>query len=266
MDHRFPGVASSASAATDSVDRQATRVSRAAQLEDARLYLCTPARALQGDLRDFLHAAYDGGVDIIQLRDKGLDTSAEIAALEVLAEVAREHGKLFAVNDRADVAALVGADVFHVGQDDLTIAQARTLLGPEVLLGLSTHSLAQARAAMQDADLDYFCTGPLWRPRQSRGVPQQGWSWSARLRQCWLRRTTLPSGQGLVHHRRVNVETLPQVQAAAQAGAHAAPGAGKPRCVPWSSDRSPGRWTSRRSSRTHGGTEVAHGARGPVWA
>ncbi|MGO1464270.1 MAG: thiamine phosphate synthase [Candidatus Corynebacterium faecigallinarum] len=228
MDHRFPGVASSASAATDSADRQATRVSRVAQLEDARLYLCTPARALQGDLRDFLHAAYDGGVDIIQLRDKGLDTSAEIAALEVLAEVAREHGKLFAVNDRADVAALVGADVFHVGQDDLTIAQARTLLGPEVLLGLSTHSLAQARAAMQDADLDYFCTGPLWETPTKPGRAATGLELVSETA-AMLAAADDPAQRDKVWFTigGVNVETLPQVQAAAQAGAHAAPGAGE---------------------------------------
>lgn len=143
-------------------------------LRDATLYLCTPARTQQGDLRDFLHSAYDGGVDIIQLRDKTLDTCNEIDALSVLAEVAREHGKLFAVNDRADVAALVGADVFHVGQDDLTSAQARSLLGPDVVVGLSTHSLEQATAAAQDADLDYFCTGPVWETPTKPGRAATG--------------------------------------------------------------------------------------------
>uniref|UniRef100_UPI0025E0FDEF thiamine phosphate synthase n=1 Tax=uncultured Corynebacterium sp. TaxID=159447 RepID=UPI0025E0FDEF len=126
------------------------RARRVRQLQDATLYLCTPARTERGDLRDFLHAAYDGGVDIVQLRDKSIDTCDEVAALEVLASVAKEHGKMFAVNDRADIAALVGADVFHVGQDDLTVPQVRALLGPDVVVGLSTHSLPQARAAMED--------------------------------------------------------------------------------------------------------------------
>ncbi|MDQ4214677.1 thiamine phosphate synthase [Microbacterium capsulatum] len=131
-------------------------------LADARLYLCTTARTATGDLEEFLDAAYAGGVDIVQLRDKGLEARAEIEALEILAAVARRHGKLFSVNDRADVAALVGADVFHVGQGDLTTAQARRLLGDDVILGRSTHSAGQAAEADADPGLDYFCVGPVW--------------------------------------------------------------------------------------------------------
>ncbi len=124
--------------------------------------MCVTARRERGDLRDFLHTAYEGGVDIIQLRDKTLEAAAEIEAIQVLAEVAREHGKLFAVNDRADVALLTGADVFHVGQGDLTTRQARTVLGPDVVLGRSCHSPAQVDAALAEPGLDYFCTGPVW--------------------------------------------------------------------------------------------------------
>ncbi|MFB9072332.1 thiamine phosphate synthase [Citricoccus parietis] len=85
-------------------DRNSRRA-RAERLADARLYLCTDARQQQGDLEDVLKAALAGGVDIIQLRDKTLDTDAEISALHLLADVAGENEKLFAVNDRADVAA-----------------------------------------------------------------------------------------------------------------------------------------------------------------
>ncbi|MEA5154374.1 thiamine phosphate synthase [Raineyella sp.] len=138
------------------------RAHRLAALDAARLYLCTDARSEQGDLETFLHAAYDGGVDIIQLRDKRLEARDEIAALELLGRVAAEHDRLFAVNDRADIALLVGADVLHVGQGDLTTEQARTVLGPEVLIGRSTHTLDQAREAAGDAGLDYFCVGPVW--------------------------------------------------------------------------------------------------------
>jgi thiamine-phosphate pyrophosphorylase len=192
------------------------RLRRLDQLSEASLYLCTPARAEQGDLRDFLHAAYDGGVDIIQLRDKSIDTCDEIAALEVLASVAGEHGKLFAVNDRADIAALVGADVFHVGQDDLTAAQVRSLLGPDVVVGLSTHSLPQARAAMEDADLDYFCTGPLWETPTKPGRAATGLSLVTETAQMlssapeqWQRDKVWFTIGG------VNASTLPEVQAAA---------------------------------------------------
>lgn len=144
------------------VDASGLRARRRELLAAAKLYVCTTARTAEGDLEDFLEAAYAGGVDIIQLRDKGLEARAEIEALEVLAAVARRHGKLFSVNDRADVAALVGADVFHVGQGDLTTAQARELLGDDVILGRSTHSVAQAAEADADDGLDYFCVGPVW--------------------------------------------------------------------------------------------------------
>ncbi|MGK4217378.1 thiamine phosphate synthase [Kocuria marina] len=139
-----------------------TGTGRRAALENARLYVCVTARRERGDLREFLHAAYEGGVDIIQLRDKSLEAAAEIEAIQVLAEVAREHGKLFAVNDRADVALLTGADVFHVGQGDLTTAQARRVLGDDVVIGRSCHSPAQVDAAVADTGLDYYCTGPVW--------------------------------------------------------------------------------------------------------
>src|SRR5699024_3457958 len=72
-------------------------------------------------------------------------------------------GKLFSVNDRADVALLTGADVFHVGQGDLTSAQARAVLGDDVILGRSTHSRDQALAAEADGEIDYFCVGPGWQ-------------------------------------------------------------------------------------------------------
>lgn len=145
-------------AAVHDTDR-ATRLDR---LRTSRLYVCTDSRSAQGDLPEFLDAAYAGGVDIIQLRDKDLEARAEIEALEVLREAAHRHGKLFSVNDRADVALLVGADVFHIGQGDLTSEQARTVLGPDVILGRSTHSIEQAHAAEADPEIDYFCLGPVW--------------------------------------------------------------------------------------------------------
>ena len=144
------------------------------RLRAARLYVCTDARSAAGDLEDFLHAAYAGGVDIIQLRDKAIDTDAELEALAMLARVAREHGALFAVNDRADLAGLVGADVFHIGQHDMSPQQARSLLGPDVLIGRSTHSPEQARVALQDPEVDYFCVGPVWETPTKPGRPAVG--------------------------------------------------------------------------------------------
>lgn len=132
------------------------------RLADARLYLCTDAREERGDLADFLHAVLAGGVDVVQLRDTTLDTARELELQALVADVATRHGALWAVNDRADVAALTGAPVVHMGQRDLPVAGVRSLLGAGPVLGRSTHSREQAAAAEADPDVDYFCVGPLW--------------------------------------------------------------------------------------------------------
>ncbi|WP_409057247.1 thiamine phosphate synthase [Streptomyces sp. SYP-A7185] len=132
------------------------------QLADARLYLCVDARRRQGDLPEFLDAVLAGGVDIVQLRDKGMEAAEELDHLQVFAEAARRHGKLLAVNDRADVAHAIGADVLHLGQGDLPVPAARAVLGQDVLVGRSTHADSEAAAAAAQDGVDYFCTGPCW--------------------------------------------------------------------------------------------------------
>ncbi|WP_141979453.1 thiamine phosphate synthase [Saccharothrix saharensis] len=146
-----------------------TRIRR--RLADARLYLCTPARP---DLAEFADAALAGGVDVVQLRDKGLEARQEIAALEVLAEACARHGALLAVNDRADVALAVDADVLHLGQDDLPVPSARRVVGEDVAIGRSTHDVGQARAAAVEPGVDYFCTGPCWPTPTKPGRPAPG--------------------------------------------------------------------------------------------
>jgi thiamine-phosphate pyrophosphorylase len=145
-----------------------------ARLADARLYLCTDARTGRGDLAEFADAALAGGVDIIQLRDKTLEARPELAALEVLAAACQRHGALLAVNDRADVALAAGAQVLHLGQDDLPISWARRVLGDEVVIGLSTHDPAQAADAAAQRAVDYFCTGPCWPTPTKPGRPAAG--------------------------------------------------------------------------------------------
>lgn len=152
----------------------AVRRRRMEKLRDSALYLCTDARVEQGDLAEFLTQAFEGGVDIIQLRDKKISAADEIAALELLKSLAEKYDRLFAVNDRADIALLVGADIFHVGQDDLTPAQARSLLGEGVLIGRSTHSPAQAQEAMDNSEVDYFACGPVWETPTKPGRAATG--------------------------------------------------------------------------------------------
>ncbi|MEV0369454.1 thiamine phosphate synthase [Streptomyces sp. NPDC050636] len=131
-------------------------------LSEARLYLCTDARTRQGDLPQFLDAVLSSGVDIVQLRDKGMEAGEELRHLEVFADACRRHGKLLAVNDRADVAHAIGADVLHLGQGDIPVPAARAILGADVLIGRSTHAETEVDAAVAEAGVDYFCTGPCW--------------------------------------------------------------------------------------------------------
>jgi thiamine-phosphate pyrophosphorylase len=145
-----------------------------ARLADARLYLCTDSRRSQGDLPRFLDAVLDAGVDIVQLREKGLEAGEELALLEVFAGACRRHGRLLAVNDRADVALAAGADVLHLGQDDLPVPVARKILGPDPLIGRSSHSPAQSDTAAAEPGVDYFCAGPVWATPTKAGRAATG--------------------------------------------------------------------------------------------
>ncbi len=144
---------------------------RRARLAGARLYLCTDGRRSRGDLAGFLDAVLAAGVDIVQLREKGLEARDELGLLEVFAGACRRHGRLLAVNDRADIALAAGADVLHLGQDDLPVPVARRILGPDPLIGRSTHDPAQAGAAASEPGVDYFCAGPLWTTPTKPGRP-----------------------------------------------------------------------------------------------
>ncbi|HET8581796.1 MAG TPA: thiamine phosphate synthase [Jatrophihabitans sp.] len=144
------------------------------RIEDARLYLCVDSRRRQGDLADFLDAVLGNGVDVVQLREKGLEAREELRLLEVFGAAAERHGALWAVNDRADVARAAGAPVLHLGQDDLPTDIAREIVGPDVLIGRSTHDPRQADAARVEAGVGYFCCGPTWTTPTKPGRPAAG--------------------------------------------------------------------------------------------
>lgn len=150
------------------------------RLADARLYLCTDARKKQGDLPEFLDAVLSGGVDFVQLRDKTLEAAEELELLGLFADKCREHGRVLAVNDRADVAHAARAAhpwppaVLHLGQGDLPVPAARAILGDGILIGRSTHSEEQAAAAAVQEGVDYFCTGPCWPTPTKPGRPAPG--------------------------------------------------------------------------------------------
>ena len=143
------------------------------------MYLCTDARRDTDDLAEFVDAALAGGVDIVQLRDKqaglpALEAKQELAALKIIGAACARHGALFAVNDRADIALAAGADILHLGQDDLPVELARRIVGQDMLIGRSTHDVDQAKAAAVEPGVDYFCTGPCWPTPTKSGRPAPG--------------------------------------------------------------------------------------------
>ncbi len=126
-------------------------------LADRRLYLCTPDRP---DLEEFIQACVDGGVDIVQLRDKQLAAKPLVRRARAAVEACHRRGVVFILNDRPDLALDVGADGVHVGQDDASPALARRILGPEAIVGLSTHSSSDLRASKGEP-VDYISAGPV---------------------------------------------------------------------------------------------------------
>lgn len=136
-----------------------TREARLARLEETLLYVCMPA---VGGLAGFVDSICRAGVDAVQIRDRSLDTRLELQAIGVASRAARAASALVAVNDRADLAVIGRADILHLGQTDLTPHDARRIVGPDVLIGVSTHTAEQAREAANNRDVDYFCAGPVY--------------------------------------------------------------------------------------------------------
>ena len=137
------------------------------------LYLCSPDRP---DLADFLAACIAGGVDVVQLRETGLDDRALLRRAEVAMEVCRSTGVPFILNDRPDLALACGADGVHVGQDDCPPEAARRILGEAAVIGLSTHAPAELDDAM-GRPVDYISTGPVSPTPTKPGRPGTGLSY-----------------------------------------------------------------------------------------
>jgi len=146
---------------------------RRERLRTARLYFCCEARPRGEDPEPLLAAALRGGVDIVQLREKSLPRREIELAAQTFRRLCDNHSALFIVNDDPDLARACDADGVHVGQDDLTAAEARALLGPDAIIGLSTHSEEQLAAAAE-APVDYVSVGPIWETPTKQGRPAVG--------------------------------------------------------------------------------------------
>jgi thiamine-phosphate pyrophosphorylase len=161
------------------------------RLAAARLYFVCDSRPHGADPGPLLEAALSGGVEMLELRDKALDDEALLDATRPFREAAERHGVPFILNDRPDLVRESGADGVHLGQDDTPVDRARAELGPERLIGLSTHSAQQfaaAGSAPPDARPDYISVGPIWETPTKAGRPATGLELVARA----AREATLP--------------------------------------------------------------------------
>jgi thiamine-phosphate pyrophosphorylase len=138
-------------------------------IERARLYFVVEASASDRLLDD----ALGGGCDVLQLRDHDASDDDLLAAAERFRTACDTHDALFVVNDRPEIALQAGADGVHVGQDDLPVDAVRRLVGPDVIVGLSTHSPEQLEAGLA-SDADYLSVGPVWETPTKAGRPATG--------------------------------------------------------------------------------------------
>lgn len=146
-------------------------------LDQRRLYLCTPDRP---DLEVFVGRCIAGGVDIVQLREKHLGDAELVRRAAIVHKVCAGSGVPFILNDRPDLAAAMGADGVHVGQDDLSALKARAIVGDQAIIGLSTHAPHELAFALgtgstsQPAPVDYLSAGPVVPTPTKPGRPGTG--------------------------------------------------------------------------------------------
>jgi thiamine-phosphate pyrophosphorylase len=138
------------------------------RLQRAQLYLVVEAAAER-----VLPAALRGGVDMVQLRDKEADDEEILRAAARFRALCDEHGALFWLNDRPDLALAARADGVHVGQEDTPAADVRSQVGPDLLVGLSTHAPEQFDAALA-SEADEISVGPVWETPTKAGRPAAG--------------------------------------------------------------------------------------------
>jgi thiamine-phosphate pyrophosphorylase len=149
---------------------------RRARLRASRLYLVCGVPGDPPDpgrLPELLRAAVAGGVEVFQLREKRLPDDELTAVANATRALCERIGALLIVNDRAQVALDAGADGVHVGQDDMPVEQVRELVGPEMLVGLSTHA-PQEIDAVDPALVDYIGVGPVHETPTKEGRPAVG--------------------------------------------------------------------------------------------
>lgn len=146
---------------------------RRERLQWARLYFVCQARPFDEDPEPLLRSALSGGVGMIELRDREQPDHLIERSASTFRRLADSFGALFIVNDDPHLARSLRADGVHVGQDDIPPAEAREILGPEAIIGLSTHSREQIEVAHEEP-VDYISVGPIWETPTKQGRAATG--------------------------------------------------------------------------------------------
>lgn len=150
-----------------------SRAFRIRRLGSSRLYLVTPGDPPAEPLDEFLPRVLEAGVDLVQLRDKSLEARPLLERAAIVRRRTLEFGALFLINDRVDLAIAAGADGVHLGQQDLPAAEARRQIGPDAIIGLSTHTPAEVLQAAE-TEADYIAVGPVFCTPTKPGRPAVG--------------------------------------------------------------------------------------------
>lgn len=149
------------------------RIMVSPRLADMRLYVLLTASVCAGSFLETARAAVAGGADALQLREKSVPDVQLLAQAAELRELTDETGKILIINDRPDIAAIVGADGLHLGQRDLPIADARRLLRPGAVVGRSCHTAQQVHTAVNEG-ADYISVGPIFPTNTKDAGPLAG--------------------------------------------------------------------------------------------
>ena len=136
-------------------------------LHRIRLYVLISSNITKKSVKETARLVIDGGADAVQLREKTISDSKFISLAREVRDITTKRGSLLIINDRVHVVRKVNADGIHLGQQDMSALEARNIIGDEKIIGVSTHSITQARQAQKDG-ADYIAIGPIY-PTSTKG-------------------------------------------------------------------------------------------------
>jgi len=136
-------------------------------LHRIRLYVLISSNIAKKSVKETARLVIDGGADAVQLREKTISDSKFISLAREVRDITTKRGSLLIINDRVHVVRKVNADGIHLGQQDMSALEARNIIGDEKIIGVSTHSITQARQAQKDG-ADYIAIGPIY-PTSTKG-------------------------------------------------------------------------------------------------